>query len=124
MLVLSAVVPVYIIGMALAAGTYGMFMLTEGFFVILKDLPKWYIWSYYIGFHTYTFEMFMYNEFHDLAISCDSSPCTYPNGMAVLQEYEMDKVNMGADIGILITHMVLYRLIFYCILKFFHKWRK
>jgi len=125
MLVLSAIVPVYIIGMALGAGVFGMFMLTEGFFVILKNLPKWYIWSYYIGFHTYTFEMFMYNEFHGLEIDCEgSTSCRYPDGQAVLVEYQMENVNMRADIGILITQMILYRLIFYCVLKFIHKGRK
>jgi ABC-type multidrug transport system permease subunit len=29
------------------------------------DASRWWIWGYYIGFHTYSFEIFMWNEFHD-----------------------------------------------------------
>lgn len=38
-------------------------MLTEGFFLVRDNIPKWWIWMYYIGFHSYSFESFMYNEF-------------------------------------------------------------
>ena len=61
---ISACVPFFIIGLVAAAGIYGGFMLTEGFFLIKSNIPPWWIWMYYIGFHTYSFESFMYNEFN------------------------------------------------------------
>ena len=48
-LLVSALVPHYIIGMALCAGIFGMFMLTEGFFANPDNIPDYWIWGYYIG---------------------------------------------------------------------------
>ena len=77
----ASIVPHYIIGMALGAGFYGMFMLCQGFFITSNHIPglvwcitvpcgcaelaffSWWIWGYYMGFHTYEFEIFMNNEF-------------------------------------------------------------
>eukprot|EP00042_Codosiga_hollandica_P055028 m.758572 g.758572 ORF g.758572 m.758572 type:complete len:156 (+) comp59036_c1_seq34:735-1202(+) len=51
---IAAIVPHYIIGMALGSGVYGMFMLSEGFFVIPSNIPVWWkYWSYYMGFREY-----------------------------------------------------------------------
>ena len=55
MAVLGAIVPHFIIGIALGAGLYGFFMLCQGFFQIKSDIPPWFIWVYYMGFHTYSF---------------------------------------------------------------------
>ena len=85
----SALVPFFIIGLVAAAGIYGAhrcasrrhspppggFMLTEGFFLIKSNIPGWWVWMYYIGFHTYSFESFMYNEFSGACHSCAHSRC-------------------------------------------------
>ena len=43
MTVMAILVPHYIIGIALGAGVYGMFMLCEGFFIVKRDIPDyWY----------------------------------------------------------------------------------
>eukprot|EP00042_Codosiga_hollandica_P055035 m.758647 g.758647 ORF g.758647 m.758647 type:complete len:86 (+) comp59036_c1_seq46:891-1148(+) len=63
---IAAIVPHYIIGMALGSGVYGMFMLSEGFFVIPSNIPVWWkYWSYYMGFRAYFFRIFMFNEFRN-----------------------------------------------------------
>jgi len=45
--------------MAIGAGMFGMFMLCCGFFVLPSNIPPWFIWGYWIGFHTYAFELFI-----------------------------------------------------------------
>jgi hypothetical protein len=43
MTIMAALVPHFIIGIALAAGLFGMFMLSEGFFILKNDIPNyWY----------------------------------------------------------------------------------
>lgn len=63
----SLLVPHYIIGMALVAGFYGMFMLCQGYMIVKSQIPDYLIWGYYIAFHTYSFKGFMHNEFKDIA---------------------------------------------------------
>lgn len=79
----SALVPHLIIGLAVGAGFYGMFMLACGFFVKASNIvrvtahhtcgsffellsspfslrprqPGWWIWLHYISFHKYAFEV-------------------------------------------------------------------
>ncbi|TMW64530.1 hypothetical protein Poli38472_011410 [Pythium oligandrum] len=60
--VIAAAVPHYIIGIALGAGIFGMFMLCEGFMVPRKAIPHYWIWGYYLAFHSYSFESFMYKH--------------------------------------------------------------
>ena len=49
MSVMAALVPHYIIGMALGAGVFGMFMLMEGFFAQPHDIPLYWRWAYYVS---------------------------------------------------------------------------
>eukprot|EP00966_Prymnesium_polylepis_P253935 5868776-Prymnesium_polylepis.1 len=50
MCLVGALVPHYIIGIALGAGAYGMFMLCEGAFKVKDDIPPWFIWVHYLGY--------------------------------------------------------------------------
>jgi len=99
----SLLVPHYIIGMALVAGIYGMFMLTEGFLIIKDEIPGYLIWLYYIGFHTYSFEGFMYNEFEPIQ-SFNSNQ--YSSGLQVLKFYSMDDTRIWMDCVILVAWSV------------------
>ena len=62
----AACVPHYIIGIALAAGIFGFHMLCEGFFKVKSEIPDYLKWGYYIAFHSYTFRIFMHNEFNPI----------------------------------------------------------
>lgn len=116
MLVLSAIVPIYIVGMALGAGLFGMFMLVTGFFVLPENLPSYWVWGYYIGMHTYSFEMFMWTEFDSL----DIQSTRFASGEDLLKWYDMENVSVVTDILVLLAMMVIYRFIFYLILNKFH----
>jgi len=112
-------VPHYIIGMALVAGLYGMFMLCEGFLIVKNDIPPWFIWGYYIAFHTYTFRVFMYNEFDPIKVIVDSN---FVSGESVLKFYSMDDVVVGNEFAILVGYIVGIQLIISAVLLI--KYRK
>ena len=57
MCLIGAIAPHYIIGIALGAGVYGFFMLCEGAFKVKDDIPGYFIWVHYIGFHTYSYRV-------------------------------------------------------------------
>jgi ABC-type multidrug transport system ATPase subunit len=65
---MSSISPHFIIGIALAAGFYGFCILCEGFFQLKSEIPPWFIWVYYMGFHTYSFRSAVVNEFKDQGI--------------------------------------------------------
>jgi len=69
---ISAIVPHFIIGIAFAAGAYGFFMLCNGFFQLKPDIPDWFIWIYYMGFHTYVFRASIVNEFGSRGVLKDA----------------------------------------------------
>jgi len=110
----SHIVPHFIIGIALVAGIYGMFMLLQGFMIVPSEFPKWLAWSYNIAFHTYSWRTFMYNEFHGDNVTFDS--VEFPDGRSILNLYEIENVNPTTDMYILIiyaigTHMVSFAIL-------------
>ena len=122
---ISVIVPHYIIGMALGAGAFGFFMLCCGFFVLPSNIPDWFIWGYWSGFHTYAFELFMYIEFDNLKLTCNNpSLCLYKKGEDVLKYYEMELSDKRIliDFLALLGFAILFRFLSYCILSYkFHK---
>ena len=68
---ISTIVPSFIVGIAIAAGAFGMFMLVCGFFLLADNIPNYWIWAHYISQDKYSFEAFMYNEFDGESYECD-----------------------------------------------------
>ncbi|CAH0477012.1 unnamed protein product [Peronospora belbahrii] len=99
---LGAAVPHYIMGIALGAGLFGMFMLCEGFMVPFADMPVYWKWGYYIAFHTYSFESFMYEHFS--AVNTDEA-------WQILKSYGMDKVNIWMDMIILACYSAILQIL-------------
>ncbi|TYZ67257.1 hypothetical protein PybrP1_007773 [[Pythium] brassicae (nom. inval.)] len=113
--VIGAAVPHYIIGIALGAGLFGMFMLCEGFMVPASSIPSHWRWGYYLAFHTYSFESFMYEHF---------SRVDTPEAWHVLKTYDMLHVNVMYDMLILVGYAVALQLLFILILYFFRGGRR
>lgn len=90
---IGAVSPHYIIGIALGAGVYGFFMLCEGALKVQDDIPPWFIWVHHIGFHTYSYRVFMYNEFHTIKQFDAGAP--FASGMELLKFYSFDTVDVS-----------------------------
>ncbi|EKX38776.1 hypothetical protein GUITHDRAFT_115105 [Guillardia theta CCMP2712] len=121
MCVVASVVPHYIIGIALGAAVYGFFMLCEGFMKIKSDIPDYFIWGYYIAFHTYSFRVFMVNEFEPIK---HFNSLQYSDGKAVLDFYDMSDKPVYKDLSILAGYALGLQLIFGMILQVFHKGKR
>ncbi len=110
----SHMVPHYIIGIALVAGVYGMFMLLQGFMLVKSEFPGWLEWAYYMAFHTYSWRSFMVNEFRGNEMPFDSKE--FPDGEAVLEAYDIDHVNITHDMLILLGYMLFLHLLSFVVL--------
>jgi len=113
----AALVPHYIIGIAMAAGCFGFFMLCEGFFKVRDDIPPWLYWGHLIAPHTYTFRIFMVNEFE---LIDDFNSSRFENGTDVLEFYDMDDADIWFDFGILACYAVGFQIIFFFVLYVCH----
>lgn len=122
----STIVPHYIIGMALVAALFCMYMSVMGYFVIYDDLPTFWKGPYYWAMHTYAWRSMMYNEYKDLTMDCPPSPqiCEFPTGMDVLRYFNMEDVDISLDIVIILVLGILYRMISAVILQYFHTGKK
>eukprot|EP00939_MAST-03C_sp_MAST-3C-sp1_P004967 g4967.t1 len=121
MCVMASVVPHFIIGIALAAGLFGFFMLVEGFFLVKDDIPPWFIWGYHIAFHTYSFRIFMFNEFEDLG-SLDST--RFMTGEDVVKYYAADDTSVLEGFVILLAYLLFFQVLFAAILYRWHTGRR
>jgi len=112
----SAVVPHFIIGIAVGAGLYGFFMLCEGFFQVKSDIPPWFIWVYYMGFHTYAFRGSVVNEFKDRGTLVDATNPSWSSGQAVINYLGMEGVPPWKDALVLAGYALAWQLLYYLIL--------
>jgi len=119
---IGAISPHYIIGIALGAGVYGFFMLCEGAFKVQDDIPPWFIWVHHIGFHTYSYRVFMYNEFEPIKNFDAGAP--FASGMELLKFYSFDTVDVARDLGALVGFGIFFHVCFALVLYFFHTGRR
>ncbi|KAK1693155.1 hypothetical protein QYE76_009852 [Lolium multiflorum] len=123
MMIIAALVPDFLMGIIVGAGVQGVLMLNGGFFRLPHELPKpvWKYPFYYISFHKYAVQGLYKNEFMGLTFPSDQlvQANTTISGIQVLQEKL--EVEMGyskwVDILILFGMMVIYRLIFFVVVK-------
>jgi len=100
-MLVSHVVPHFVIGMAVVAGLYGFFMLFMGFMITPSKFPSGLRWTNNIAFHTYSWRTFMHHEF-----CCDDViyEGPYPSGQDVLEAYEIGDVNPQNDMIVLAVY--------------------
>ena len=118
---IGSAVPHFIIGIALGAGLFGFNMLCEGFFRVKSDIPDYLIWGYYQGFHTYTFRIFMKNEFQP--INNFDGP-QFRDGNQVLRFYDMQGASIRDDFLVLIAWIIFFQIAFALVLHFYHTGRR
>ncbi|KAF8411433.1 hypothetical protein HHK36_003982 [Tetracentron sinense] len=126
MMMVASIVPDFLMGIITGAGIQGVMMLNGGFFRLPDDLPKpfWRYPMYYIAFHKYANQGFYKNEFEGLTFPNNQAggPSTI-NGEEILRN--VWQVEMGyskwVDLAILLGMVVLYRLMFFGIIKIAEK---
>ncbi|KAL5698896.1 ATP-binding cassette sub- G member 1 [Ranunculus cassubicifolius] len=120
MMIVASVVPYFLMGIITGAGIQGFMMLNGGFFRLPNDLPKplWKYPMYYIAFHKYANEGLYKNEYLGLTF-----PSNQPGGDPISGEYilrniwQMQMYSKWVDLIVLLGMVVLYRLIFFGIIK-------
>ncbi|KAG1358751.1 ABC transporter G family member 17 [Cocos nucifera] len=142
-MLVSALVPSYITGYAVVIATTALFFLTCGFFMKRSQIPIYWRWLHYISAIKYPFEAMLVNEFKgdrcyfgnlneltpgplgDIKIShlhTERNITTCPLiGEDVLTTMDISFESVWADVFILLAWGVLYRFLFYVVLRFYSK---
>ncbi|CAH1414178.1 unnamed protein product [Lactuca virosa] len=145
-MLVSALVPSYITGYAVVIATTALFFLTCGFFLKASHIPPYWIWLHYISAIKYPFEALLVNEFQGSRCYTGNFSELSPGplgevkisqahkndptkqgldclliGEDVLKSMDIKLENVWYDIGILLAWGVLYRLLFYVVLRFYSK---
>lgn len=76
MLLISAVIPILIIGIAAGAMTFGLFMCVMGAFIPIDRIGWWLRWVHYIAVHYYSYSTFSVNNFR--GVTYDAAPDSFP----------------------------------------------
>ncbi|KAI3929371.1 hypothetical protein MKW92_005105 [Papaver armeniacum] len=126
MMVVASMVPNYLMGIIIGSGIQAIMMLNAGFYRLPDKLPNpfWKYPMYYIAFHRYAIEGLYKNEFEGL-----SFPGSQGSGSSTITGEEVLEtvwhMPMGyskwIDMVILFGMVVLYRLMFFSIIKISEK---
>jgi len=130
---LSSIIPIFVVALAATAFANGLWMCVNGFMVQPSTLnPFWRYVFHYIDYQAYVFRGMMVNEFGNRNYSCErvadgSCQCMYPSalqdqclveGKAVLSMYGFGTGNKGKYVGYLLVIVFVYRLMGWAVLYF------
>eukprot|EP00299_Pterocystis_sp_00344_P018019 c9009_g1_i3.p1 GENE.c9009_g1_i3~~c9009_g1_i3.p1 ORF type:complete len:397 (-),score=100.79 c9009_g1_i3:32-1222(-) len=127
---ISALIPFFIGALTIVAFFNGFFMIVQGFFVRVSNIPVWWLWGHYLSYQKYSFEALVKRGFGGFVFdTCDQCQCMFPStqenmnlcrftGEDVLSEYDYDEVNEDHWVGVLVGMIVFYRIMFYLVLKY------
>ncbi|ETK86333.1 hypothetical protein F441_09162 [Phytophthora nicotianae CJ01A1] len=79
------------------------------------SIPDYWIWGYYLAFHSYSFESFVFKQFENE---------TSEEAKAILAKYGMENVDVMQDMLYLVAYVAGFQLIFMFILWKFHTGRR
>uniref|UniRef100_J3MYE2 AAA+ ATPase domain-containing protein n=1 Tax=Oryza brachyantha TaxID=4533 RepID=J3MYE2_ORYBR len=127
MMTVASAVPDFLMGIITGAGIQGVMMLNGGFFRLPDDLPKpvWRYPMYYVAFHKYANQGLYKNEFLGLTFpsSDQAGGAATITGGEILRDYWQVQLGYSkwVDLAILIGMVVLYRMLFFVIVKLVEK---
>ncbi|CAN4111933.1 unnamed protein product [Withania somnifera] len=122
MMNVAAIVPNFLMGIVTGAGIQGLQILSGGYFQLPSELPK-VIWKYplyYMSFHKYAYQGMFKNEFEGLKFTDDMF-----GSNRIMRGEDVLRVRWQAEMGhskwvdlvILLGTLILYRLVFFLIIK-------
>ncbi|KAK3411761.1 hypothetical protein EUGRSUZ_I00522 [Eucalyptus grandis] len=125
MMIITSIVPNFLMGIIIGAGIQGRMMLNGGFFRLLNDIPKLF-WRYpmhYISFQKYVNQGFFKNEFKGLMFPDQTGGSPAIGVEEILRSYwqvEMD-YSKWVDLAILLGMLVVHRLMVLGLIKVVEK---
>lgn len=113
----SSVVPNYILGYAAVIAFTALFFLFCGYFLDNDDMPPYWKWMHYVSTMTYPYEGLLMNEYRTTE-SFGGTP-----GDTILKSLGIDtgKNLKWQRVYVMAGWAVVYRLLFYVVLRFFSK---
>lgn len=121
-LFLSAISPDFITGNSLICTVLGGFFLFSGYFIPKQNIPKFWMFMYYISLYRYPLEAMLVNEYWNAKSECYSwidqgrrRFCVL-TGDDVLKNRGLDGDLRWMNVGIMIAFFVLYRLLCWIVL--------
>lgn len=128
---LSSLIPIFVVALAATAFANGLWMCVNGFMVQPETLNVF--WRYvfhYIDYQAYVFRGMMVNEFGNRSYACDrladgGCRCLYASpledqcrvdGRAVLEVYGYNTGGMGKYVGFMIVIIFVYRVLGWTVL--------
>ncbi|KAG3122660.1 hypothetical protein C6341_g26875 [Phytophthora cactorum] len=79
------------------------------------SIPDYWIWGYYLAFHSYSFESFVFKQFENE---------TSDAAKGILTKYGMEDVDVMQDMLYLVAYVAGFQIIFMFILWKFHTGRR
>ncbi|KAM0925176.1 hypothetical protein ACQ4PT_004367 [Festuca glaucescens] len=121
MMIISALVPNFLMGLILGAGVIGIMMLTSGFFRLLPELPKIF-WKYPVSYIVYG-SWGLKGAYKNDLLGLEFEPMT-PGGDKLTGEYIITNM-MGLsvsyskwlDLAMIFILLLAYRITFFLVLK-------
>ncbi|XP_060167889.1 ABC transporter G family member 1-like isoform X2 [Lycium barbarum] len=122
MMNVAAIVPNFLMGIVVGAGIQGLMILSGSFFQIPNELPKilWKYPLYYISFHRYAYQGMFKNEFEGLQFTdyVNGNNHTISGEHVLRDRWQVEMAySKWVDLAILVGTLILYRLVFFLIVK-------
>ncbi|XP_027075610.2 ABC transporter G family member STR2-like [Coffea arabica] len=119
----SSIVPNYILGYAAVIAFTALFFLFCGYFLNSHDIPKYWKWMNYISTMTYPYEGLLMNQYQT-PISFGKNPIGQEvTGFGILNSLHIrtEESKKWEKVYFMLGWAVLYRILFYVVLRFFSK---
>ncbi|KAF7829252.1 ABC transporter G family member 17-like [Senna tora] len=119
----SSVVPNYILGYAAVIAFTALFFLFCGYFLSSKDIPVYWRWMNKVSTMTYPYEGLLMNQYQTFEVFGTNLDGSQVRGFDILSSLHIstEESKKWKNVIIMLIWAVLYRILFYLILRFASK---